>query len=369
MKISIVGGGPVGLLLSCLLNHEITIYEKRSQPIRNHLLNLDVDVIEKIIAVTDNIPLITYLQEIKNGPINTCDLEINLREITNAKIEEIEIKDLNDIPDSIVIGADGANSFIRKAVFDNKLVDVIENNYMVQIKFETSGSTRPRKEISALAYSSLNGLNGEDMVLDFESLQRSNDSNFKSGTLHIPIQKNVYDILTKDGRGKYNSAWTVEELAQIPNNKISKLVGIIERYNFSLKWRGGKLNNARITVLPLTTYRSKNVYKLTDKLYMLVGDASSGLVYQRGLNKGFLEAVECFKVLNNLNGFNGLFQLEAYEMFCKQLYLSEIEEIQAKTQKIKSYNKSISLTTQLVVSISIISLLALSVGFAVKAIN
>lgn len=161
---------------------------------------------------------------------------------------------------------------------------------MVQLKYQTPGATRPRLAISAASYSFVNGLSGSDMVLDFESLSlvflgeesscKPPNYNFrKSGTLHIPVPESIYTILTENGKGTYTNRLLISELEIIRNTQIAKLVRIIKRYEFSLKW----LEDAKVTTLPLTIYRSADVVNLSDKLVMLVGDASSGLVFQRFL--------------------------------------------------------------------------------------
>ena len=90
--------------------------------------------------------------------------------------------------------------------------------------------------------------------------------------------------------------------------------------------------------------KSNNVVHLSDdnKLVMLVGDASSALVFQRGLNKGWLEAVQCAKTLNDSNP--QVLALDQYSEYCKILYESERDGVIQKHQKIISSNKVTSVT-------------------------
>lgn len=336
MHISIVGAGPVGLLLSILLsykNHKVTIYEKRLEYKRDHALDINQETINIIL---DECP---QLHEVvinwSNNPISTVEIqEILTQEAIKLGVTIInrEIIDLNSIKDNIIIGADGAHSTVRRIIFDDEKTDVHDVQYMVQIKYHTSGNTRPRKMISAMAYSFLNGLSGDDMVLDFETLSGKTTELIKPGTLHIPVPRSVYNILSADNRGKYDTFWTLEELQNIQNSQIEKLCRIIRRYEISLSFRNGLLGNPKITVIPLSIYRSTNVVNVIDnKLYVLCGDSSSGLIYQLGLNKGLKEAVELSKL-----------DLITYPEFCKSLYEKYRDEILMKHDKIVKGNRKIS---------------------------
>ena len=356
MRITIVGAGPVGLLAACLLSqrYTITILEKRTEPTRNHALNISFDTISAITSFLSNNdnPAIRELCDLmtnwSNTPVSTNEIETSLSNIAEklgVTIRRgVKINSLESIDDSIVIGADGAHSKIRELVFNNEVCDEYNAEYMAQVKFETPGATRPRLTLSAISYSFLNGLSGSDMVIDFESLASPNDSFLKNGTLHIPIPQSVYNILSDNNRGNYVNPWTVDELSLINNSQVAKLVRIIKRYNFSLRWRGGYLGDAKITVIPLTIYRSCDVVKftITNKLVILMGDSSSGLVFQRGLNKSWLEALKCAQILLNPD-LNTLPEgLGEYASYCISLYESEKNQVISKHNKIMSANRSTS---------------------------
>jgi 2-polyprenyl-6-methoxyphenol hydroxylase-like FAD-dependent oxidoreductase len=297
MRITIVGAGPVGLLTACLLSreHTVTVLDKRTVSSRSHGLSIDVNTINVIVNYLESFVLsedIRYLCNIlrswENTPVSTVDIESQLSDIARhlgVTIRKgITVESVDDIEDSIIIGADGARSKIRQLVFNDEKTDTHDVQYMGQLKYHTPGDTRPRLAISAMSYSFVNGLSGSDMVVDFESLAASNDQLRKPGTLHIPIPESVYTVLSSNGRGNYAAPWSLEELSQINNSQIAKLLRIIRRYEFSLKWRGGWLEDARVTVIPLTIYRSADVVRILDsnKLVMLVGDSASGLVFERG---------------------------------------------------------------------------------------
>lgn len=362
MHITIVGAGPVGLLLSCLLSrtHIITVLDKRTHSTRSHPLNISDNTIMEVLRylATDSRPEIISLREMlnswRNFPVSTIEIETSLSQIaTNFGViirRGVDLTSLNECSDSVIIGADGAKSRIRSIVFNDELTDRHNAEYMVQLKYQTPGATRPRLPISAASYSYINGLSGSDMVLDFESLASPNDSYRKPGTLHIPVSRAIYDVLSAQGRGTYSSPWTLEELAAIPNYRIGKLGRIINRYHFSLKWRGGWLEDALITVIPLDIYRSAEVVKIlpNNTLVMLCGDSASGLVYQRGLSKGWLEAVKCAQTLSYTDADTLSLALAQYSQYCIALYESERDAILAKHHKITSINTSVSITSTVV---------------------
>jgi hypothetical protein len=364
MKITIVGAGPVGLLAACLLSrrHRVTVLDKRTESTRSHSLNISSETISVIndYIGEDQDHNIIYLKNLlyrwihnNSNYVDTIEIETKLSEIAmemgvtirrGVNVDSMEI--INNMDANVIIGADGAKSKIRSLVFNDELVDTHNVQYMVQLKYQTPGSTRPRRNISAIGYSCLNGLSGSDMVLDFESLAPPNDSLRKSGTLHIPVPRSIYEILSANNRGTYSMPWSIDELATINNQQIAKLVRIIGRYHFSLKWRGGWLENPAITVIPLNIYRSADVVRIlpTNKLVMLVGDSSSGLVFERGLNKGWLETVKCVETLSASTPNELILALTEYSHHCMLLYEKERDQILLKHNKLTSSNKAISAT-------------------------
>lgn len=359
MRVTIVGAGPVGLLLACLLapNHIVTILEKRINRTRGHSLNIDTVTIKEI---SDFAPNNKELQNILNewktlhGHVNTVDIEESLLKLAISSgviiLEKEVIDTIDDIPGHVIIGADGSHSKIRSIVFNDEIMDRHTVDYMVQLKYQTPEGTKPRQDISAMVYSFINSFAGSDIVTDFESLAPPKqidpfDDNVtlrKAGVLHIPVPETVYNIITHNNRGTFRTPWLIDELAQINNEHIARLLRIIRRYEFSLKWRGGWLEDAKITAIPLTIYRSTNVVRITEnnKLIILVGDASSGLIYQRGLNKGWMEAIQCARTLLCNTVETLTLGLRAYSQYCLSLYEDEKIIALEKHEKILHANKT-----------------------------
>jgi hypothetical protein len=162
--------------------------------------------------------------------------------------------------------------------------------------------------------------------------------------LHIPVTEELYGILTANGRGTHTTPWTRDEISDIQHNQAQKLSRVINRYNFSLQWRKGWLEDAKITAIPLTIYRSEHVAATRNgKLIRLVGDASSGMVFERGLNKGWAEVLQCIESLDTASGND-------YETYCTDLFNREYQYILTKSAKISKFNSTTSMAGMLLLA-------------------
>lgn len=357
MKITIVGAGPVGLLTGCLLamnGHTIIVLEKRlDNSSRNHLLNIDESTIDEIVRFAPGTELSNTIKTYRNTPVSTSDIQRDLLKIArslNITIHiGINIINVDSISDNVIIAADGAHSTIRKEIFGDRLEDEMNVGYISQLKFKTPGATKPRSAIVASSHSLINGLSGDDIVLTFESMGPVSNVQSKSGTLHIPIPKSVYDILS-------GSSYTLESLRRYKSPSIQKLVRVINRYRLGVELRGGLLGGSVVSVLPLKVYRSpQSAVDYNSKKVYLVGDSSSGMVYQRGLNKGWKESLELSRI------FSGTIpqdSMRMYNDYCVRLYNSEKTLVQKKSQKIESGNTSISVGGR-IIGIGLLGILGL----------
>lgn len=210
-----------------------------------------------------------------------------------------------------------------------------------------------------MAYSMLNSITGWDMALDFESLSRK-ATDVKYGTLHIPIDFELYQHLIDGNRGNYENPWRLKELIKNQSQQVQKLCNIIKRYRLSLNFRGGWLAHEKITALPLQVYRSSQVAQCVSQNYVfLVGDASSGLVYERGLNKGWLETVSLVRCVTSSK-----IDVDSYNKYCETLYFSEVKKILRLGSKIKTANRGLT-----IVALVLIIGLCLSVGYCIVKLN
>lgn len=185
------------------------------------------------------------------------------------------------------------------------------------------------------------------MVLTFESMAPPSSREYKSGTLHIPIPYSVYSILSANGRGNIDRPWNLQELQSINDPLIAKLVRIIKRYQFGVSMRKGLIEQDTLTVLPLTIFRSpKSALRFESKILFLCGDANSTCIYQRGINKGFLETLKCAEIMDEPMILQS--SLDAYNEYCEKLFKTEQNLALSRGQKIESSNKSISLSSQII---------------------
>lgn len=94
----------------------------------------------------------------------------------------------------------------------------------------------------------------------------------------------------------------------------------------------------------MTTYISDRCYGFyKGKLLILVGDAASGLVYQRGLNKGWLEAIKCARTLMYTNPDDLREALEEYQKYCHTIYQHKKSKINTKQDTITGINSTMTI--------------------------
>lgn len=169
MKITIIGAGPIGLMMACLLSshHQITVFEKREEYSRNHLLNIDgitIDALNQFLILHPLKEIFNpILESWRNSPISTDIMQNQLMEIAinaGVTIRYENIKNLDSISDSIVIAADGARSTIRQLIFGTRIEDMRTIAYMAQFKYITSGRTKPRSSIVGMGHNFFKWIHG-----------------------------------------------------------------------------------------------------------------------------------------------------------------------------------------------------------------
>jgi hypothetical protein len=91
-------------------------------------------------------------------------------------------------------------------------------------------------------------------------------------------------------------------------------------------------------------YRSRYVFKITpaNQLFMLCGDASSGLIFEQGLGKGWLEAAQCAYTLAEPRPEIIAARLTQYGAYCRDLYDQKRRQIQDKYRKLIHTNVATS---------------------------
>ena len=356
-SVSIVGGGPVGLMMACLLSpwYYVTVYEKRSSYQRLHELDIGGDVIGELMSYCNNSvglkDLVDVLNRWKNSSITTAVVEQELKAILDNKriaIVEQEITSPNELNSNIIIGCDGAHSAIRKSLHLNvqqsdpyytksEVIDTQQWGYLLSMRFSTAASTTPRKIISGLIYNIPSAMNG--LGLDHESFHAlSPTDQSRKVSLYLPISAELYQQLSGD-------QWTIAKLKQL-GPSADALINHLERYRLNLELRGGWISEEAIKVLPLTGYRAASVsYVSETNTAFLVGDSSSGLVYRRGLKKGWKEA--CYLATQLMDVRTGSQDIDDvgvnYQRFCIDLYRQETAMIDQTQQRTENVNTGLAL--------------------------
>lgn len=331
--VAIVGAGPVGLMEACILHElnpdlRIVVFEKREEATRLHALRIRSDsintLVRTLLKAPDQESAQEFIQDIKRWrkrSIPTDVIQTKLMEraeskgITILKGEQGWVTSdnfdtfLSETGARVVIGADGAKSQVRNAIGAH-LVDVFTLSYLLELKYETPTQYRGRGKREKVR---------QQVVaegFDFETVgkPRTNDQgSFCTVSLHKFIKEATHNsLLIPHGDttlGTQENPWTVKTLgahaSQDPNlqrvhahfmNYFSEV-----DYGYSLFKPAIEYVNERIVTFPMRIYRSDCVAtEYNNSFVFLVGDASSGMVLERGVNKGFIEAGLCAQAVNQL---------------------------------------------------------------------
>lgn len=381
----IVGAGPVGISTACLIKAQskdlrVCVIDKRQQATREHNLKIGKDSIAKVMQALNKVQLnplseenqkILRLKQIfknwENQFVRTNTIEATLSQlakelgveeyrspeyiITKETLEDAlktESSEKNEHLRKIfknaqvIIGADGTHSEIRKCVMQNQLADQKTYQYLIELNYQTENHVPPRKTKEAL-FKPFGG------PVDFEIMGRKNDQGKKTVSYHVIVDKQTYEAFRENDqngnlKGTYANPWNLEEIKKKAQSskKIQRVYRSFQRNLKNLYERGGNASKKTISTLELAVYRSeKCVQKYQGKYFLLVGDASSGIIYQRGFNKGLKEAVLCSEAVDKFfKGQNcqaGLmpapfinYEFQAKEIFKKENKKSLVKDIAIK---------------------------------------
>ncbi|MBS0634093.1 MAG: hypothetical protein JSR37_01350 [Verrucomicrobia bacterium] len=303
-NIAIIGAGPIGITTACLLKarnptYNITVLDKRKEAKRSHGLSVSADSIKEISKLlNDNHELQAIFKGWKGGFVRTNQIEkaladqaekmgvTVLRDATHEyKKGDITTNKVLQAADCI-IAADGAKSSVREAL-NIPRVDEESMQYMVELKFQTSGSTRPRGYKEATKEASKTGHIGVELV------NRHPTAEDKSATFLMFVDKETYDAMRVNNKGVYGNAWNFTELKELGSRdeRVQKVYNAMMRYKAKVETRDGNISQEQIATVELAIYRNDQSYvKSEGKDVLFVGDANSGLILQRGFNKGLKEA-------------------------------------------------------------------------------
>ncbi len=375
--IAIVGAGPAGMATACLVgalnrNLKIVVLDKRPNTTRDHSLliaNDSIDAMSRVLseglmrpAACVNIEaanaLLAQFKKWRGRPIKTSVVETTLAgfaknqlnigvhresqfnikaqatleedqkkakaraqgaagtEGTRAEAEEEqkmrkavsfdEFLEEQTKGAQIIIGADGSKSEVRKAI-GAKQIEELTLSYLLELKCKVSSKEfLGRRKIE----SSKQSVKAEGF--DFETLSKP-----RSGeecnvvALHKFIDKNTYQSLIDGTSGTPERPWTMKELEKRANGdkRVKKMYDHLDNYlDGRSHWQD------KVAAFPMKIYRSDcvaRVYK--ERIVLLVGDASSGMILQRGVNKANKEAALCARAVLGFFAREGISEAEVKE--------------------------------------------------------
>ncbi len=367
--ILVVGAGPSGVMSACALavtnpTKQITVIDSRQVTKRNYALNFAYDAIGTIQNILkdhlqnrDVKDLSHLLQSWQGRAVSTMDIENELAQKAKALGVQILRKDayrplttkeaIPQLFDSqitgsaekqelqqlfqsaqIIIGADGAHSDLRQAFAqggdEEKRVEIKDLQYFIELKYQTHQETKQLRKDQKLFGSSKQGV-------AFETLSsKKQNSVLKPATVHFFVGQNTYDAF--EG-AKNEHPWNLEQLqeAAVSNPVVENQACKIAHYLWSVFKRQGNCIEPQIKRLPISVYRSPQAAVLHEKKVILfVGDALSGAVFARGVNKAFLESALLAKAVQSFFSEQVPLDLSAipqpfkeYEKAVFQIYESE----------------------------------------------
>jgi 2-polyprenyl-6-methoxyphenol hydroxylase-like FAD-dependent oxidoreductase len=389
-SVLVVGCGPVGITTACLLaanpNLKVTVIDKRATPTRSHGLSIHAESIAKVISVVDKaiinsneseslLELRTIFTNWSDGFVRTNEIELQLMDLAermDVKVlrgdrYEIREGDLQRFFDpgnkrkiklksllkkaSVIIACDGAHSRLRTEL-DIPFKVEEELKYMAELKYQTNGDAQQRSTKQAVSTSIKTGVVGVELMNN-HAVETS-----KPATYLAFIDKDTFDAMryvdnAGNVKGVYGNTLTLEDLEarKTRSPHIKPILRNFYKYLETVEVNGGECTNERIATLELKVYRNaQSVCKMFGKLFMFVGDANSGLIYQRGFNKGLKEAALCAENLEQF--FTRTDEVEEaipqefldYQDHATELFDTEMVKIYKRNAQISKAQKVVRIT-------------------------
>ncbi|WP_131781309.1 FAD-dependent oxidoreductase [Legionella gresilensis] len=284
--------------LGQIRNHLISTLEEEPEPNTTHTrvekIDETIDFLNKNFLQNRSgtfIPTQTLIEKLRSLSNSRSNIHYILDEVTPTRLDFSEDHEITDLlkTASIIFGADGARSLIRKEIFLDPEGDEskkVEAGHILEIKLEVR-----EKNPSFI----------EDQVYKtiLPTLFRGNfhvwmQSKNNSATLRIFIDKEVYDKLRdkRDNKGQAYGTFTnpYRRLIDLPKQFREPIAEIISSI---IGDQNINYDTIKITTLALSTFSAKRLVALRNEtLYALVGDSAAGLVLARGVNNG----LECSMV-------------------------------------------------------------------------
>lgn len=298
--IVIVGGGPSSLWLGDqikLLKPElqIVVLEKREQYLRTHPVKLK----PRSLSGTPNDArleqIIAKFKEKKFCMIN--EIEENLKKLAVELGIDVRTEEVTNPAELIqrfpmakaFIGADGANSVVRRGIFKNELSFQQKLQYIVEVKYEVLGKAEPLNPALHLLPAQMKA----------HTLVNENISSEKNGrstiTLQFFVDQNVYEQMKP---ASFATPYTLTShqhlippsLLRNINNWLNKRQAVFDEKRID--------NSEKIAAILLSIYATKTFVMEGARpgtTWSLVGDAAFGVPFFRSMNTSFLSGTELAK--------------------------------------------------------------------------
>lgn len=381
--VAIVGGGPVGMAEACLLkclnpNLRVCVLEardtasrdygitfkqpkKRLQDLAKRVQGCDLALLKEMENLCekwsrDSFVRINEMQRVLAEKAAAVGVEIfrgngyrlsqeNMGAFFSAEGDQGKLsQELQNLKGrmqnvKVIVGADGAHSAVRQCVMGSdqqNLTDQKTYAYVLEVKHEVA-SPGPTIKYARLKTKFGSSAMGEVFIENVgkasETLGRRpvTDLIFVDKEVHKAfLVKNSEKVVLQGSPGK---PWNLDQLRQKAQNNpvlarfLSKIEGQINRTRRIWGHQSEvAVKPVQVTTMPLKTYRSSRlVADFKGKQVVLIGDASSGLILRRGLNKGMVEAALCAEaIVNDLKEKQPQYaQLKKYEFEAARIYRSE----------------------------------------------
>jgi len=323
--VAIIGGGPGGIALACALGAlsklKIVVVDKRPKTTRDHSLRIYPDGIDKIIDLIDrhlkNKPMNLNAQMLKeqllkwrNHSVRTSFIEETLTKFAREKLNIEVHRDKKHTVDRktfdafiahtgarVIIGADGDKSEVKQAIGATR-VEEVTLNHLLELKYNVKKNIDPRGKMDSCIQASV----AEGW--DFETMGKVEKDKPTTISLHKFIDLETHESLlskrtieingkpTQITKGTPEYAWNMQELGEL--STASKIYQHITHYfeDHGLEPKDYELE--RIVTFPMIVGRSSvSAILYQEKIALLLGDANSIMVLNRGVNKAFNEVALC----------------------------------------------------------------------------
>ncbi len=320
-----VGAGPIGALTVWGLvrqnpNLRGKILEKYQEPQRKHTLLMQHRQLKKVIDAAipeheqsaffiSNDPIAALYRRLQNDArIRTNELQailLNALEPHHVDIEYTKVE-----PDTLhsqifmtypnvklVLGADGVKSTINQTLFppDNQYKQVFD--YLLVLRYEVTGAVNADFNHELKLYEQMSHLG----IIASEIIGKTVD-NKTPVTLQIVISKEDYEPLQS---ASFKEPITLKNLHHQDKKTLSHgLETFVTNYLAQLSWRKGILSDSiKISAIEAPATAVKQVFICNESTHqvpvVLIGDASLGLSYFKGLNAGLESTAKLLEMLSD----------------------------------------------------------------------